>query len=523
MRSRFPLLLKKRGGRRTGARAWGHSGELLYHAVFVLVGVVACWWQATNVLLPDWRTAEETAAFREAICRVEASRVVSRGNSHQAVCSVRVLPTDALPSGAGRGEAPGQGEQAAADLGPDAAADNQSGAAATPLPPRPTATQARSEAKPAGAPAGGLNGELVDCAVAAPMVVRAQAQRLAERYRPGDQLTCWVDPADPSRVVLNRNAGWWPWLVLSIPISLVALGVYGFCRMLIKAGVSQERRQLVAQHAGRLRPTSADAAAVALATALPPTTDVDDSPGVKHRYRLPAVGATHWRLAGMAVLCLAWNAVVGFFLVGVISDHLTQARPNWALTIVVTPLALAGGWLAYGLLRDAWTTTGVGVTQVEIANHPLILGQTSGGVVFQTGQFRGRFLTIALVCDEVATFCEGTDTRTSTAEVYRQKLHTERRFRIESQRPFEQPFTFTVPADAMHSFRSPHNEVRWTIEVRAAPMRWPEYSRRFRLCVYPANLPPPADRYADRTEDPADTPAATRLAEASAGAAGAGA
>ena len=352
MRSRFPLLLKKRGRRRTGSPLWAMSGELLYHGVFVAVGVIASAWHTMNVLAPRLQAGEP--------------------------------------------------------LGP------------------------------------------------------------------------------------------WPWLVLLIPLSLVVIGAFGLARGLLKTGVSIERRHTVAQQAGRFDPFATGRISVAIATALPPTHDVDDSPGVKHRYRLPIEGGANWRLVGMTIMCAAWNALVGFFLIGVVTDHLTNPRPNWALTIVVTPLACAGGWLAYSLLRDAWAASGVGVTQVEIANHPLILGQTSGGVVFQAGQFRARSLNVALVCDEIATFCEGTDTRTSTEEVYRQTLVAERRFRVETDRSYERPFTFTVPTDAMHSFVSPHNEVRWSIEVRATPMRWPKFARRFRLCVYPANLPPPDDGFSQR-------------------------
>ncbi len=454
MRSRFPLLLKKRGRRRTGSPRWGHSGELLYHGIFVVVGIVACWWQIANVIVPDWQRSNETSGFVRAECEILSSKAVSRGNTFRAVCELSVFD-------AGRSEPKDQPANEAIK------------------------TPVRAIAGP-------------------PMVVFEQARRHAESYEPGDRVVCWVDPQDSSHVVLDRGGGAWPWLVLPIPFSLIALGIVGFTQVVLKAGISNERRHSVAQQAGRLDPFAASRVSVAIATALPPTHHVDDSPGVKHRYRLPIEGGASWRLVGMTVLCVAWNALVGFFLIGVISDHLRSDQPNWAVTIVVTPLAIAGAWLAYSLMRDAWAATGVGLTQVEIANHPLILGQTSGGIVFQAGQFRARFLNISLVCEEIATYCEGTDTRTSTHEVYRDKLHTERRFRVESDRPFEQPFTFTIPSSAMHSFVSPHNEVRWSLEVRAAPMRWPEFRRRFRLCVYPANLPAPDDRYSQaepRTEE----------------------
>lgn len=450
MRSRFPLLLKKRGGRRTGSPLWALSGELLYHGVFVAVGVVACWWHVANVLVPDWLRRQATVDYVEVECEVVESDVAFRDGAYTAVWTIRLLepPTD------------------------------EAGA---------NANQVDSSFHSVTGPA---------------QVTRQQAERTQDRYAAGDRLNCWVDPEGGDRVVLNRGLGVWPWLVLLIPASLAVIGGLGLSRAALRTGVSNERRHAVAQQAGRFDPFSSSRVSVATATALPSSHDVDDSPGVKHRYRLPIDGAASWRLAGMTVMCVAWNVLVGFFLVGVVTDHLHSDRPNWALTIVVAPLAVAGGWLAYSLLRDARAATGVGLTQVEIANHPLILGQTSGGVVFQAGQFRARSLSVSLVCDELATYCEGTDTRISTEEVYRQTLHSQRRVRVEADRPYEQPFTFTVPSDAMHSFTSPHNEVRWSIEVRGAPIRWPEFRRRFRLCVYPANFPPAGQEFNGRYDAP---------------------
>lgn len=440
MPSRYPLLwLKKRGKRRSGAPRWGHSGELLYHTVFVVVGLAACLWQATEVIAPDWRQREEVALFDRAECRIEDAKLQRQEGQVWPVWTVRLL-RDGVPL------------------------------------------------------------DRTDRAIAAGTVANVrESRRLIERFSAGEQTTCWIDPESPSRIVLSSPFRWGPWFVLLIPLSLVGIGVVGLVRTVLRAGASIERRHAVAQQASKFDPFAGSRVSIALATGLPPTTDVNDSPGVKLRYRLPIEGAASWRLVGMAVMCVAWNLLVGFFLVGVITD-LVYGQPNWPVTLVVIPLACAGGWLAYSLLRDALAASGVGVTQVEIAMHPLMPGQTGGGVILQAGQFRARWLNVSLVCDEIATFCEGTDTRTSTQEVYRELLHRERRFRVAVDRPFEQAFTFTVPENAMHSFLSPHNEVRWSLEVRASPMRWPEFRRRFRLCVYPSNWQGLAEKQQEHEE-----------------------
>lgn len=433
MRSRFPLLLKKRGLRRTGSPWWARSGELLYHSVFVIVGATACIWQVVNVLVPDWQRGEQAALYVPAECEIVSGRIAVQpslaGPEFAPVCTVRLNPK-VEPAG---------------------------------TQPVPDVTDAF---------AGHFSPQ------------RDQAERILAMFPVGETVSCWVDPEDSSRVVLYRGSRWWPWMLLLIPASLFVIGTVGLLRTLLRSATSAERRQSVAQQAGRYDPFSGTRVSVALAAALPRIDDVEDSPGVKLRYRLPIEGSRTWRIAGMAVMSLAWNVVVGFFLVGVVTDH-WHGRPNWPVTLVVGPLAIAGGWLAYRLLRDTWTATGVGVAQIELSDHPIHPGQTCGGVLLQAGQFHARSLTVSLVCDEIATFNEGTDTRSSIEEVHREVLHKERRFRIETERPYEKDFTFKLPADAMHSFVAPHNEVRWSLEVHGAPVRWPEFRRRFRLCVYP--------------------------------------
>ena len=87
---------------------------------------------------------------------------------------------------------------------------------------------------------------------------------------------------------------------------------------------------------------------------------------------------------------------------------------------------------------------------------------------------------------EIATYCEGTDTRTSVEEVYRHEVFREPRHEVTRGRPYERGFEFEIPPDAMPSFKAAHNEVRWSLEARAAPIRWPRFERRFLICVYPA-------------------------------------
>jgi hypothetical protein len=48
---------------------------------------------------------------------------------------------------------------------------------------------------------------------------------------------------------------------------------------------------------------------------------------------------------------------------------------------------------------------------------------------------------------------------------------------------FEANAMVDIPADAMHSFASPHNAVRWRLVVRGTPERWPAFTRVFPVVV----------------------------------------
>lgn len=433
MRPRLNLWLKKRGTRRTGSPRWAASGEVLYHAVFIGVGIIAAWLHVNRVLIPEWSRRDRLRDFVPAVCVIvdkapDARASVGDSIEYEPRCWVQVhrdgAPTPPVWATAGD-----------------------------------TTTSER----------------------------RARGQ--LTRWVIGETVDCWFDPENPRDVVLTREGQGWPLLVLAIPVSLVVLGIVGVVRAVLRGGTSDEFRRMVARKAlardegNPLRPSAA--------SGLPPSDNISDSPGVKLRYRLPMEYQKGWRLAGMLFICVSWNALVGFFLYGVIQDYFRGAA-DWTVTLVITPLAIAGGWLAYQMFRDAQGVSGVGVTRIELSQHPLRPGSEHLGVINQAGQFTARRLTVTLLCHEIAVYRQGTDTRRSSEEVFREVLLRESSFKIQPSSPYEAEFRFTIPDDAMHSLQTSHNEIRWSIEVSGTPARWPEFQRRFRLCVYPAAWPPVA-------------------------------
>ena len=148
---------------------------------------------------------------------------------------------------------------------------------------------------------------------------------------------------------------------------------------------------------------------------------------------------------------------------------------------------LAGGAvLAVFFVRQLMVTTGIGPTFVEISEHPLLPGGQYRLYVSQAGRLKMRSLDVALVCEEEATYRQGTNTRTESREVCRQPLLHREEFQVLPGEPFATECVLRVPAGAMHSFKAAHNEVQWRIVVQGDVADWPEFRRSFPVIVHPS-------------------------------------
>lgn len=411
MRSRFPLLLKKRGGRRTGSHRWGRAGEISYQAVFVVAGMIGAWWCLTDVLLPERELAAEVDQFVRAEATVIDKRVIVRdGLAEDEYCpelQLRYQPEGRQPVTAWTRHGVGR--------------DSPS---------------------------------------------RDEAQIALRRFAEGEQLTCWYDPRAPRRVVLTKGGRWWPWFVLVIPVSLVIAGCFGVWRALVRVQTSPERRaRTTAEKRNAIDPESPQ-----------------ENPGVRLAYRLPLDGGESWRLSGMAALCVMWNLLAALVIYQAIGFESVSGRVV-VTVLAVAPLAAIGIWMVRSLWRDATTVGGFGATRIELAQHPLSPGSTCAGVLIQAGAGRVRMLEASLVCEEVATYSQGTDSRVATLEASRVPLLRRRGLLIEAGEPLEIDFQLEIPDEGPLSFRSPHNAVRWAIEVRLAPAHASEATRRFPVLV----------------------------------------
>jgi hypothetical protein len=280
--------------------------------------------------------------------------------------------------------------------------------------------------------------------------------------------------------------GWVAWSSLVIPIAPIVYGITDLAVVVWRSLASSERRAAVVQMASdwELPGISPQPDRPSL-PAVPPIDAVVDSPGVRLMYRLPSDAVSGQLSLALAAVAIVWNSLVAGFVIQVVRQH-WALEPNWLLTWLVAPFVFAGAWTIYALVRQILLTSGTGATLLEIAEHPLYPGQRYEAFLSQTGRLQVRWYQVQLVCEEQATFQQGTDTRKATAIVHRETVFSERKFVIPPGGAFETHFTINIPATAMHSFTAAHNAVSWMLVVRGRMARWPEFERRFPLYVYPA-------------------------------------
>ncbi len=421
----FRYYEKKRGHRRTGSRTIGSLGEAIFFALLLLVGcagIVAGIWL---LVIPEWRVNH---GFVEQTCVVLQKQLVQEAGQNGPVFRPRF-----------RVEYQVQGVT------------------------RCPFTYGVHLAYPSS---------------------RGEAQEMLDRFSQGQKYPCWYDPAHPDDAVLVRGYQWWNWLLFLIPGSFLMIGAGGLLYSVLHWGRSAERRAAMSRRGPTPELFDAGRAGDPRFPTVPDSSDITASPGTKLAYRLPLSSSPAWALFGLLAACVAWNGAVSYFAVTAVMNHL-EGRPDWFLTLFNLPFLAIGVALAALFLRQLLTTAGIGPTLVEISDHPLLPGRSYELFLSQSGRLRMESLELALVCEEEATYRQGTNTRTETREVYRRQMLGRQQFDIRQGEPFEAQCTLSVPAGAMHSFKADHNQIHWKVVVQGEAANWPEFQRAFPLVVYP--------------------------------------
>jgi len=309
-------------------------------------------------------------------------------------------------------------------------------------------------------------------------VDKDRALKALQKFKVQEIITSWYDPRDPEIAVIDRGFWWWAWLLLLIPLSFVILGAGGLSYHLWRWGKSAERLAVQGRPTSLSFSADPDAAMYPFVPEIPPRIG---QPGSHLPYRLPVLGAPYRAIYAWLAAALCWNLAVLAFALGTYYAD----RFDWSFTLFLLPCLLIGLTLLGAFFRQWMAASAVGETIVEISDFPLLCGHRYRVYLKQTGWLRINWLEMLLVCEEEATFQHGTNTRRECRRIWQKTLFRHERFEILRSVPFETETELEIPCGMMHSFRSPHNEVRWRLYVRGSTQDWPNFERVFPLVVLP--------------------------------------
>jgi hypothetical protein len=419
------LFTKKRGHRRTGSKTLASAGEILFFGFVFVMGAVFLTLLLVKLVLPEWRANHE---FVETTAKLLGKEVEPSADNNRA----QTYRPRALISYQVEGK---EYETWTYDI------------------------------------TGSYNSG------------RDDAEAQLDRLQVGREYKCWYDPLDPQRAVLVRGYSWWFWLLVLAPLGFMLIGGGRLIYALWQWGKSPEHRAAQGQP-GRLELFDELDVRSKLLPSVPRDDNITNSPGTHLKYRLPINASQSWRLFAATLTCLIWNGIVVFFIVIAIRNHL-RGIADWWLDAFIVPFLAAGGYLIYFFIRELLIATGVGPTQLEISEHPLLPGQAYDLYLSQTGHLTMNYVEIALECEETSTYRQGTDSRTESCTVFRHPVFEQREFEVLPGTPYEARCRLEVPAGVMHSFRANHNEVQWKLVVRGDVAGWPNFERAYSIIVLP--------------------------------------
>ncbi|MBI1248065.1 hypothetical protein GC197_09515 [bacterium] len=429
----FRIWEKKRGSRRTVSRVVATVGETFFFSALFFFGVIFTAMTIASVVLETWpmRAMFPQVAFVEGECTIQETRVVQTGTEQYPHYQPEAMVLLELP-----------GRQY-----------HRWTLRRSPI------TYSTSEA----------------------------AWKRLDGYEPGWIYRCWYDPESPGQsIVLERTPSYGLWVIFLVLISFIVIGGIGLIYTLLLMGISVERRSALANRAKSLELLREEIPMEAYPS-IPNDANLTNSPGVRLAFRLPIEVSPGWWLLATLIFSLLWSGMAAVFFIAALGKHLA-GDPDWMLTIVSLPTIAVALASIYAFLLEVTSHTRVGPTGLEISSHPLYPGKEYRVYVTQAGKMKIKSLRIFLICEEAATFLQGTDVRSESKRVVDQLVATAKNVEIKPGLPFEAEYQLKVPEGSMHSFKSDHNAIHWKLVVQIDAEHLKRLSRSFPIVVYPAEV-----------------------------------
>ena len=309
---------------------------------------------------------------------------------------------------------------------------------------------------------------------------RTAKQKVVKQHPVGAERTCYVDPKDPSRSVINP----------SITLSMF-IGLFGLIFIVVGLGGIFFINRLLSQFDVRRL----------LNRKLPETTRADWLPspqiGNEGSDKYGGFGAQTGsgpitlqpktspirRLLGTALFCLFWNGITSIFVVISVIEY-RKGDPQWFMMIFLIPFVGIGLVLFFLVFRYLLGLFNPRPT-LTLKSCDISLGDPVHVSWKYTGQTSSiRQMKLVLHGKEQAEYRRGTST-----------YHDEETFVEISLVDTTDPFTImsgeaetSIPTDSMHSFEGGHNKIVWSLKITGDIAFWTDVQEEFTIVVSPKLL-----------------------------------
>jgi Protein of unknown function (DUF3592) len=291
---------------------------------------------------------------------------------------------------------------------------------------------------------------------------REGKEKIVASLPPGTRTACWVDPADPSRAVIQRDLS--PALLVGLfPLVFLALGAGGVTWVLHGARTKSPSPVL---------PTADPAAAFGVAA----PAGGESAPVELHPTATPL-----GKFVGLTFIALFWNGIVSVFLVQIYRTW-GQGSPDGCAILFLVPFVLVGLFLVFAAVRQLLVLFN---PRVHLTLNPGTL--TVGGIGYLDWRLSGRGagvrrLRILLEGREEAWYRSGKSTHTDRNTFASVVV-------ADTAQPLEIPAgnaRVDVPEATVPSFKADHNKVIWSLKVTCDIPGWPDSEDEYEVLVRPS-------------------------------------
>lgn len=288
----------------------------------------------------------------------------------------------------------------------------------------------------------------------------------------------------------DKMAGVWPWKALWIlfPVPHLAIGLGGLYFTLFRQ--RNQNTGLTRVVPGSMPTTASRASNRATketrprpATKPPMVETWPTIPSVSTRPGtiLPVALERHQSGCGMAgyIMILLFEIVFAALFLGIMGGD----RVRLENAFVLLPIGVFLVTLFFAIRH--FMLSRLPVPELELDVHPFRAGTTCDLFLSQSGPLRLNALRMAVLCEEQATYRQGTNTVTKTEKVFEAELLHLDNLNISAEEPCEGKVTLELPRGVMHSFAAEHNKITWKLVVYGDVPNWPNVTHEFPFIVLP--------------------------------------